>query len=74
VFPQIIENTKSAVSTDEVRNRVYQIETRRYFKKISQSPVEFKSDASSFGEFLENYQKKKRFRIYRWLKGMNRLG
>jgi len=58
LFPQIKENTHRALSSDEVRNRVYQFETRRYIKRISQSPMECNSDASSFKEFLESEQKK----------------
>jgi hypothetical protein len=56
LFPQIKENTKRALSSDEVRNRVYQFETRRYVERISQSPLEFNSDASSFREILESEQ------------------
>jgi hypothetical protein len=44
------------MSSDEIRNRVYQFETRRYVHWIKQSPVEFNSDASSFREFLESEQ------------------
>jgi len=58
LFPQIKENTKRALLSDEVRNRVYQFETRRYVEWISQSPLEFKSDASSLREFLENEEQK----------------
>jgi hypothetical protein len=45
------------VSSDEVRNSVYQFETRRFIKRISQSPKEFNSDALGFREFLESEQK-----------------
>jgi len=48
LFPQIKENTNRALSSDEVRNMVYQFETRRYIKRISQSPMECNSDASEF--------------------------
>ena len=58
LFPQIKESTKHALSCDEVRKRVYQFETRRYFERISQSPLEFNSDSSSLREFLESAQKK----------------
>jgi hypothetical protein len=58
LFPGIKENMKRALSSDEVRNRVYQIETRRYVVQISQSPLEFKSDAASFREFVEIKQQK----------------
>ena len=33
LFPEVIGNIKSALSSDEVRNRVYQFETRRYSSK-----------------------------------------
>ena len=58
LFPRIKENTKCALSSDKVRNRVYQSETRRYIERISQSAMEFNSDALSFSEFLESEQKK----------------
>jgi len=57
LFPEIKENTKHVLSSDEVRNRVYQYETRRYVERISQSPLEFKS-YSSLREFLESEQQK----------------
>jgi len=56
VFPQIKEKTNHALSPDEVRNRVYRFETRRYVERISQSPLEFKADASSLREFLVGEQ------------------
>ena len=58
LFPGIKDGTKHALSSDEIRHRVYQFETRRYVERISQSPLEFNSDASSFKEFLENGQQK----------------
>ena len=58
LFPQVKENTKRALSSDEVRHRVYQFEARRYVERISQSPLEFNSDASRFTEFLESKQQK----------------
>jgi hypothetical protein len=54
LFPEIKENTKRALSSDEVRNRVYRFETRRYVERIRQSKLEFNSDASGFREFLES--------------------
>jgi len=35
LFPRIKEKTKHALSTDEVRKRVYQFETKRYVERIS---------------------------------------
>jgi len=58
LFPQIKENTKYALLSNEIRNRVYQLETRRYVERISQSPLEFKYDASIFREFVESGQQK----------------
>jgi len=58
LFPQIKESTKHALSSDRVRDKVYQFETRQYIKRISQSPLEFKPDASSYSEFLDNEQQK----------------
>jgi hypothetical protein len=57
LFPWEKENTKHALSSDEVRNGVCLFETRRYIERISQSPLEFNSDASSFREFLESEEK-----------------
>jgi hypothetical protein len=57
LFPEIKEKTKRALSSDEVRNRVYQFETRRYVDRIRQSPLDFKPDVSSLGDFLTNEQK-----------------
>jgi hypothetical protein len=65
LFSQVKQDTKRALSSDKVRNRVYQFETSRYIERISQSPMEFNSDASSFREFLETEQNG--FYIYRWL-------
>jgi len=56
LFPEIKEKTERALSSDKVRNRVYQFETRRYVERISQSPLEFKSNALSFREFLASVQ------------------
>jgi hypothetical protein len=58
LFPRVKENTKHALSSDGVRNRVYLFETTCYIEGTSQSPLEFNSDASSFREFLESEQKK----------------
>jgi len=52
LFPEINESTTSALSSDEVRKRVYQIETRRYIERISQSPLDFKADDLSLRDFV----------------------
>ena len=54
LFPQVKERTTSALSSDEVRNRVYQIETRRYIERISQSPLDFKGDDLSLRDFVRS--------------------
>ena len=58
LYPKTKEKIKHALSTDEVRKRVYQFETRRYVERISQSPLEFNSEPSRFREFLESEQQK----------------
>jgi len=58
LFPQIIEKTKLALSSDEVRNRFYQFEIRHYIERINQSPLEFKSEISGIREFIESGQQK----------------
>jgi len=58
LFPQIKEITKHALSSEGVRNRVYQFETSRYVDRIRQSPLEFKFDVSNFREFLESDEQK----------------
>jgi len=58
LFPETKGSTKIALSSDKVRNRVYQIETRRNVERINQSPLEFKLDAAIFREFLESGQQK----------------
>ena len=56
LFPGIKEKTNRAWSSDEIRSRVYQIETRRYIERINQNPLEFNSDASRFRESLESFR------------------
>ena len=56
LFPKIKENTNRALSSYEIRKRVYQIETRRYIERVSKSPLEFNSDSSKFIEFLQSFR------------------
>jgi hypothetical protein len=72
LFPEIKEKTKLDLLFDEFRNRVYQFKTRRYFERISQSPLKFNGDSLSCREFLDSEQKK--FYTYMCLKEMNGLG
>jgi len=57
LFPQIKGKTKRALSCDGVRNRVYQIETRRYVERVSQSPLDFKTDDLSLRDFVRSDNK-----------------
>jgi ankyrin repeat protein len=57
LFPQVKESTTIALSADGVRNRVYQIETRRYIERISQSPLDFKGDDLSLRDFVRSDHK-----------------
>jgi hypothetical protein len=54
LFRQVKESTTNALSTDEVRNRFYQIETTRYIDRISQSPLDFKADDLSLIDFVRS--------------------
>jgi len=56
LFPEIKESTKRALSSDAVRNRVHQCETRSCIEKFNQSPLEFKPDSLNVREFLETEQ------------------
>jgi hypothetical protein len=58
LFPEIKDKTKDALSSDEVRNRVYQIETKPcvLVEKLNQKSLEFNSDAASYRESLESEQ------------------
>jgi ankyrin repeat protein len=58
LFPETKEETKLALSSDGVRNRVYLFETRRYVERISRSPLEFSSDSLSFREFVQSDKQK----------------
>ena len=58
LFPKIEASTHNALSSDEVRKRVYQIETRRCVEQINRSLLEFNSDCLSVREFLEDEQQK----------------
>ena len=58
LFPRIKEKTKHALSTNDVRKRVYQFETRSYVERIRQNLLEFNSKTSTFTEFLESEQQR----------------
>jgi len=54
LFPEIKENTKSALSSDETRNDIYQLQTRSYLEQVNQSPLKFKPDGLNLTEFLRS--------------------
>jgi hypothetical protein len=56
LFPQIKVNTKIALSSDETRNNIRQLQTRRYHEQINQSPLKFKLDDLSLTKFLRSDQ------------------
>jgi hypothetical protein len=55
-----IQNSAGAGVTSQTDQpaRVLQCETKACVQRISQSPLEFESGASSFREFVENEQQK----------------
>ena len=56
LFPQIKVKTKIALSFDETRNNIYQLQTRSYHEEINQSPLKFKLDDLSLTKFLKSDQ------------------
>ena len=56
LFPQIKDETKIALSSDETRNNVYQLQTRSYLEQTNQSHLKFKLDVLSLTEFLRSDQ------------------
>jgi hypothetical protein len=52
LFPQVKKNVKIALSSEDIRDRVYEFETAHSLEKIKQSPLDFNPDALSLGEFL----------------------
>jgi hypothetical protein len=54
LFPEVKEKTKSALSSDETRNDLYQLQTRSYLQQIDRSPLQFKPDDLSLTEFLRS--------------------
>ena len=54
LFPEVKENTKSALSSYETRNDIYQLQTRSYLEQVNQSPLKFKPDALNLTEFLRS--------------------
>jgi ankyrin repeat protein len=56
LFPEIKKNVKYASSPHEVRNRVYQFETKTCLEKIKKSALDFNPDTLGLKEFLESDQ------------------
>jgi ankyrin repeat protein len=56
LFPKIKENVKYASSPHEVRNRVYQFETKTYLEEVKKSLLDFNPDILGLKEFLESDQ------------------
>jgi hypothetical protein len=54
LFPQVKEDVKSALPSDDIRNRVYWFETIHSLEKIKQSLLDFNHDALSLGDFLRS--------------------
>jgi ankyrin repeat protein len=54
LFPEVKEVVKSALSSDDIRNRVYEFETTHSLEKIKQSRLAFKPVASSLRDFLKS--------------------
>jgi uncharacterized protein YutD len=54
LFPQIIENTKRVLSSDETRNEFYQLQARNYLEQFNQSELKLKQDDWSLTEFLRS--------------------
>ena len=54
LFPQVNQEVKSALSSDDIRNRVYEFETTHSLEKIKQSPLDFNPDALSLRDFLRS--------------------
>jgi hypothetical protein len=52
LFPRVKKNVRSALSSGDIRDRVYGFETTHALDKIKQSPLDFNSDALSLGDFL----------------------
>ena len=58
LFPEVKENAKYASSPHEVRNRIYQFETKTCIEQIKKSPLDFNSDTLGLNEFLESDEHK----------------
>ena len=54
LFPQVNEEVKRALSSGDIRNRVYEFETADSLEKIKRSPLDFNPNALSLSDFLGN--------------------
>jgi hypothetical protein len=58
LFPEIKGNITRGLTSHEIRKKVYHSETRRYVEQIEKSPLDFKADALSLGDFLSSDQQR----------------
>jgi hypothetical protein len=56
LFPHVKEEIKDKLSTPQIRNRVCEYETQRYFERICLNVLDFKPDALNVTEFLTTDQ------------------
>jgi hypothetical protein len=54
LFPQLKEKVKAKLSSLQIRNQVYQNETRRYVEKITKNELDFNPGALGLTEFLDS--------------------
>jgi hypothetical protein len=57
LFPHIKGNIKAKLSSPQIRNRVYQHETKRYVENIEQNALDFKPESLGLKEFLTSDKK-----------------
>jgi hypothetical protein len=58
LFPEVSGNIRRVFTSHGIRSRVYQFETRCYIEQINQSPLDFKAEALSLGDFLSSDQQR----------------
>ena len=58
LFPQVKENVKRALTSNENVNWFYPDETRRCGEQINENPLHFEADALCFGNVLNNEEEK----------------
>jgi len=58
LFPQLEEKTKGVLTQQQIGDNVYQFVTKSYVEIFHQSPLDFKPDALSLGDFLNSEERK----------------